>query len=129
MTLDGQNYVEKAEQVILKYSNNTDARGRNYQKITTTQIRNLLSLIIDIYNDVMNQKEEKLSDDIKGRIAYLQVRFAYESGRNKDVKNFVETAGLLAALKEIKGNRSGYILFTRYMEALVAYHRFYGGRD
>ena len=29
----------------------------------------------------------------------------------------------------IKGNKENYILFSHYMEALVAFRKFYGGRD
>ena len=66
---------------------------------------------------------------IKERIAYLKVRFLYDAGRDPKVKSFVETAKLIDIVEEIDGKRSNFMLFSRYMEALVAYHRYYGGKD
>ena len=40
-----------------------------------------------------------------------------------------ETGKRYARFKEIKGSRANYILFNHYLEALVAYHRYYGGKD
>ena len=83
----------------------------------------------DIYNQVMICQNDKLSDDLKGRIEYLRVRFMYECGREPLVKNFVEEADILPILKEINGSKKNYILFSRYMEALIAFHKYYGGKD
>ena len=45
------------------------------------------------------------------------------------VKELVEKASLLEHLEEIGNSRTQYLLFSRYMEALVAYRKFYGGHD
>lgn len=127
MIIEEGTYVKKAEQVIKQLSQNTDKRG-NVRWITTSKIRNLLAMSADIYNEVL-LSSEKLSDEQSARIDYLRVRFVYEAGRDTDVKNFVEKAQILKALEEVRGSRKQYILFNHYMEALVAYHRYYGGRD
>ena len=59
------------------------------------------------------------------------MRIAYEAGRDKDhsVRNFVEKAELFKIIDEIGENKENLMLFCRYMEALVAYHRYYGGKD
>ena len=36
---------------------------------------------------------------------------------------------LLEYLKGINGKRESFIKFTQYMEALVAFHKFFGGRE
>ena len=41
----------------------------------------------------------------------------------------MEEADILSHLDEINGSRKQYILFSHYMEALVAYRKFYGGKD
>jgi len=116
-----ENYVEEAEKVI----NEVGAKS-----FTTTKLRNLLSLSSDIYNMVIHQNGDKLTEEIKSKIEYLRVRFIYEAGRDeKGVKKLVENANLLGVLKNIKGSKKNYILFNRYMEALVAFHRYYGGDD
>ncbi|WP_329886065.1 type III-A CRISPR-associated protein Csm2 [Pseudoramibacter faecis] len=123
------NYVDKADNAIKESKKQKDKKGKFIGMVTTTQIRNLLSLISAIDNDVRSFRKEDLSDSIKGRIAYLKVRFLYDAGRDQKVKNFVETAKLIDIVEEIDGKRSNFMLFSRYMEALVAYHRYYGGKD
>ena len=126
--LTNENYVTKAEEVIEKLSRNTDRWG-NVQMVTTSKIRNLLSMSTDIYNEVRVIREDKLNDDICGRISYLKIRFVYEAGRDRDVKAFVKEAKIIECLDEIGNSKAKYLLFNRYMEALIAYHKFYGGKD
>lgn len=82
-------------------------------------------MISDIYNELLNRPEEKLDERTRERIAYLRVRFVYEAGREDTVKHFVETANILGYLQAINGKRSEFILFSRYMEALVAYFKYF----
>ena len=131
-TINETNYVDKAEKAIrsLRDKAEQQRRGRGEPKIvTTSKIRNLLAMTADIYNQVMICQNDKLNDDLKGRIEYLRVRFMYECGREVLVKNFVEEADILSILKEINGSKKNYILFSRYMEALIAFHKYYGGKD
>ncbi len=120
------NYVDLAEKVIVKEILR-DSR-RNNIVLTTSKIRNLLSLTNTLYNDVIHLTDEALSEKILGEIQYLRLRFVYEAGREKSVKDFVEKADIIKHLQRIE-TRSDLLLFCRYMEALVAYHKFNGGRD
>ena len=98
MIIEEATYVEKAEEVIKHLKENKDKRG-NPKWITTSKIRNLLAMSADIYNEVLG-KEEVLSTEVKERIDYLRVRFVYESGRDTDVRNFVQTANIIPALQD-----------------------------
>lgn len=129
MQITEQNYVEEAERVIEKLTNLKDDRNKPIPLVTTSKLRNLLAMTADIYNEVMSQNDDKLNEDICSRIEYLRVRFLYEAGREKAVKNLVKEADIIEILKHINGNRKKYILFNRYMEALVAFHKYYGGKD
>lgn len=129
MKLNEQNYVDEAEKVILNPKNLKKKNGKLVPAITISQLRNLLAMTADIYNQILNQHGERLSEDVCSRIQYLRIRFLYEAGRNKDVKNLIETAELINIVQEIAGSREKYILFSRYMEALVAFHRYHGGAD
>ncbi len=121
------NYTEKAEKVIIDLQR---SMGRNYRDFTTSKIRNILTLISEIYNDIVLEAEEELNQDYLDRIEYLKVRLVYESGREpRTVKIFTEKAGLLDLLNNIGNNKANFIRFARYMEALVAYHRFHEGRE
>ena len=101
--------------------------------VTTSKIRNLLAMTADIYNQVLVCQEEVLSDDICGRIEYLRVRFMYEYGRDdskeRKVKNFIDKTNILVLLKEVGKTKHNYILFSKYMEALIAFHKYYGGKE
>ena len=69
-----------------------------------------------------------ISEELLDRVSYLTVRFYYEAGRDEKVKSFIETAKLLPFLKGIK-TRKQYIQYYQYMEALVAFHKYHGGKD
>ena len=45
------------------------------------------------------------------------------------MRDFVEKAKLLEYIKGISSSRAEMIRFAHYMEALVAYHRFLGGKE
>ncbi|HZJ84461.1 MAG TPA: type III-A CRISPR-associated protein Csm2 [Syntrophomonadaceae bacterium] len=121
------NYTEKAEKVIIDLQR---SMGRNYRDFTTSKIRNILTLISEIYNDIVLEAEEELNQDYLDRIEYLKVRLVYESGREPQVvKPFERKAELIKLLDSIGNSKANFIKFARYMEALVAYHRFYGGKE
>lgn len=130
MRINDNNCVDKAENVI---KNLVKGARKNFKGepdiVTTSKIRNLLAMNADIYNQVLTKSSEKLDDEICERIEYLRVRFMYECGREPKVKEFVQQAEILEILKEIKQSKKNYLLFSRYMEALIAFHKYYGGRE
>jgi CRISPR-associated protein Csm2 len=75
-----------------------------------------------------------LTTDIVRDLKYLDIQFAYQSGRDNDpkkptgVKDFVTRSQLLEVLGAIK-DKETLIRFTRYMEALVAYFKYEGGKE
>ena len=128
MKINKQNYVDEAERVI-KGLIRTDKFGNSKLDLTTSKIRNILSMVSELYTDAQHSREDKLDADMVSRVQYLKMRIAYEAGRERSVKDFVLTAGLLDYAGEIGSSRQNLILFCNYMEALVAYHKFHGGRD
>lgn len=127
-----ENYVDEAERImrVLISSGTT---------VTTSKIRNLLSLVTDIYNDESIRTEDKLKPDSVVKLNLMRVRVAYEYGRDngesvgKDkvypMKDFISQAHLLEYLKGISTDRADLIRFAHYMEALVAFHRYLGGKE
>ena len=103
-----ENYVEQAENVMYDL--------RNRRSITTTKIRNLFSLVVDICSEEELRTESTLQDKSVARLKRMHVRVIYESGRDSGTKEFVN-------------DRKRLIRFTRYMEALVAFHRYFGGKE
>lgn len=117
-----EDYVDAAERVMR-------ALFANRSRITTNKMRGFLTLVNDIYNVENLRTEAKLSAESKLKLMRLRVRMVYDAGRERDVKDFVEQAKLLEYLKGVGDSREEMIRFAHYMEALVAYHRYLGGRD
>ena len=126
--LTEENYVEIARKAMTTLVERKDKWG-NTNVVTTSKIRNLLAMTADIYNDTVVLTEDELSEDIVGRINYLKVRMIYESGREPKVEELVTEAQLLERLEKIGKSRKEYLLFSRYMEALVAFRKYLGGKD
>lgn len=118
-------YVNEAEAVIQEMRQRSFRESRD--TLTMSQLRNLASLTGNIYDEVQNNDVAQVSD----KLAYLRVQFVYQSGRNAGVKKLVDLADILNILKKIqlKNDRTSIIRFCRYIEALVAYFKYYGGQD
>lgn len=131
MIITKSNYVEKAENAIIELKNKKNRMGKTVPMVTTSKIRNILAMSAQIYNDVLGVIGDELSEDINARIDYLKLRIIYEVGRDttNSVRNFVESAELIKCIEQINGSRENYRLFNNYMEALVAYHKYYGGKE
>lgn len=115
-----ENYADAAESAILRTG--TD-------RINTSKLRNLFGLFSDVYNDVRQSHSETLDAEQQNRLTGARVRMIYECGREPKVKEFVMGTDLISYALSIKNDAAKLIRFYHYFEALVAYHRFYGGRD
>lgn len=118
--LDKQSYVDEAEKVILKL----DKDKHDKIKLTTNKIRNILTLINELYA-MVNRSDKKMDEDLKSRIQYTRMRIVYEAGRDENVKEFCTKSQLLDHLKNIGDDTEDLLLVCHYMEALVAYHKYY----
>ncbi len=112
-------YVGAAEKVMQKVATS----------IKTSKLRGFLTLVIDIYNAESLRKEGKLLPESQMKLMRMRVRVVYDAGRDEGVKTFVQQAELLSYLAGIGDQREKLIRFAYYMEALVAYHRFLGGKE
>ena len=115
-------YVDSAEQVMRKVM-------EEGSRITTSKIRNLLSLVSDICNAENIRTEAELLPESITSLMMMRIRVVYEAGREPSVRAFVKEVKILEYLKDIGKSREKLINFAHYMEALVAYHRFFGGKE
>ncbi|UUX33727.1 type III-A CRISPR-associated protein Csm2 [Fundicoccus culcitae] len=129
LTIDftDESYVDDAELVILtmkKAYYNFKVSG---DELTTNQIRNLLTLTTNIYEDLLSRGPEA----VMNKLSYLRVQLVYQSGRNKAVAEFIRLAQLIEKLKIVQksGNKQDILRYCRYMEALVAYFKYHGGKN
>lgn len=129
MNISEKNYVKKAENTIDELKDLRNKNNKPIQIATTSQMRNILAMSADIYNRVMVNNGDKLTDEIVGLIEYLKIRIVYEAGRDDKVKNLVEKSEMLQIIDEINGSKKNFILFNHYLEALIAYRKFKGGKE
>ncbi|MBD8941291.1 MAG: type III-A CRISPR-associated protein Csm2 [Clostridiales bacterium] len=129
MRISENSYVKKAEETINELLDIKNKNGKPVSIATTSQMRNILAMSADIYNRVMVNSGEDLSDEIIGLIEYLKIRIVYEAGRDEKVKKFIVQSEMLKIIDEINGSKKNFILFNHYLEALIAYRRFKGGKE
>ena len=120
-------FLEKDGNKIIKNKYGEYVWKKEMKDLTTSKIRNLLSMTNALYNQALHIRGDVLDEDIMHDIQYLKMRFAYESGRERAVKEFVDKAGIMKCLNEIGNSKDELLLFCNYMESLVAYHKYYGG--
>lgn len=132
-----EDVVAKAEQVMKDLSFK-DKWGNTKISVKTSQIRKFLTAVTLLSNRITleqakNGQGTKLSDKLANEVKYLKIKIAYQAGRDttkdKAVKNFFAKAGLTERIDNIGTDVEQFRQFARYVEALVAYHKFYGGSD
>ncbi len=129
-----EDYVDKAEGLMIELS----------KVITTSKIRDLMAQVNELYNDIILEKDEKLSRNHVEAIRHLKVKMIYDAGRDREglahwerkdpklkegkLTYFFKKTGLLEMINNIGDSREKFLQYCRYFEALVAYHKFYGGK-
>lgn len=125
MELTKTNYVDQAENVIARLVRNK----KNKLVLTTSKIRNILTTSATIY-DKVRRKQGSLTEAEKADIQNLRMKLVYEYGRNEaGVQDFIDKSQLIEEIKKIGDDREKLIIYCKYIEALVAYHRYFGGQD
>jgi len=107
-----------------------------YNKIdvTTSQIRKFLTAVnvvrnkVDLYK-AKNKGAEALSKELTAEIKFLKVNLLYQAGRTDAVKQFMTVSKLDIIIDGIGDSLARFVKFTKYVEELVAYHKFLGGKD
>ena len=134
-----ENIVDKAELAIKSIRKpNKKNHDKLVLELKTNQIRKILTAVnilknkVDIYK-IANPQAKKLDEELQMEIEFLRVNITYQIGREKGkenlVREFVEKADLLNMVKDIDGDIKAFEKFCKYVEALVAFHKFYGGQD
>lgn len=99
--------------------------------LTTGQIRKFFGEVRRIDSDVIRHKDD--IPMLKPMLAYAVGRDKNDRGQNKTkIKEFVEE--LIKALDAIRYGESDKIIrdyknFVKLFESLVAYHKYFGGKD
>ena len=122
-TLNKQTYVEEAEKIIIELKESS----KEGKMISISKLRSMLSMLSGLYNQVVHSNEKYLDEDVQYDLKYCKVRFAYEAGRDPVVKRFIDKTHMMDYVDWIENNKEHFVLYYHYVEALVAYHKYYGG--
>ena len=94
----------------------------NRLKIKTTQIRKFYESLkrIDL------ESSRKSEDEIRIEVLKLKPILAYAVGRQRNIRPFYEVIN--EAISRVKG-KEDFKNFVELVKAIVAYHKFHGGRE
>lgn len=130
------NYIDQAEELVV-----TRIPTGYKTSLTTTKLRKFLNYIIDIYNQEVLRADKELTKESIQNLQLAQMRMLYEAGRDKDsvkkqnrdttymIEDFLRDFKLINYLKDIEGNREKFLDYTHYLEAIVAFFKFYIGKE
>ncbi len=132
--MDEVKVADRAQEVMNNLSD-----GGTQKMLSTSQIRKFLTAVNRITEEVNvdcieNPDDAKLQPSLQAEIKFLKVKLAYQIARSNSkwgnpVKDFAVEAKLMEEIDAIKDSIQAYRTFARYIEALVAFHKYYGGRD
>ncbi len=132
INLESFDVVAEAEKAVSAL----DKKPNGDIKLTTSQIRKFLTAVSYVHNKaelffMQNKTAKELSDDLAADVKFLKVDLLYLAGKDdsRQVKKFVDISKLPEIIDEIKNDRSKFNKLCKYVEALVAYRKFLGGKD
>ena len=95
----------------------------NTARLKTSQIRKFLDAVNTIKSKGMGRKEASFFEK---ETILLKPRLAYAAGRNKEVRPLMEV--LDPCMSKVK-DEADFFNFSRFVEAIVAYHRFHSSGE
>lgn len=121
--INSRSYAKAAELIVSKAKES--GRDSWFERLSMSKLRGIYGLITNVYTRVNKPEDfERNMTDLQ----YIKVKMAYEAGRERTVKDFLIFTGLMSALDSIK-TYDQFILYCRYAESLVAYFKFFGGKE
>ena len=124
--ITGETFAKIAERFVRQSINE---KGQPFNGLTTSKIRGIYALIMNVYTRINTPEDFEKN---KAELQYIKVKMAYEVGRDtsksKPVLSFVQDTALMRAIYSIK-TYDQFVLYCRYAESLVAYFKFYGGKE
>ncbi|WP_322820528.1 type III-A CRISPR-associated protein Csm2 [Chloroflexus sp.] len=122
--------TESSEEAVKLLVEEADRLGEELVRngLTTSQIRNIFGEVRSIEQDV-SPTDQQLSLDVQRRLLMLKPKMAYQVGRfsnNQALRELVET--LSDAIDWIGNDKNRFQTFVNLFEAILAYHRRYGGK-
>lgn len=107
---------------LVEYAEEVGDFLANKVRLKTSQIRRFLDAVTRIKSKSFGNKDV----DFERESLLLRPKLAYAAGRQDQVKPLM--AVLDPCMRKVKGEED-FLNFARFVEAIIAYHRYHGGRD
>ena len=62
-------------------------------------------------------------------VKMLKANILYQAGRDKFVQEFIDKSHIIEKIDAVGTDYKKFDLLCKYIEALVAFHKYYGGAD
>ena len=95
----------------------------NRIRLKTSQIRKFLDAVNEIKSKGIQEQNEKF---FRSECMLLKPKLAYAAGRQDEVKPLM---AVLAPCIDRVHNKEDFTRFYRFVESIIAYHRYHGGCD
>ena len=112
-----------------------DKFNNNVLLLKTGHIRKFLTSVnlvrdrVEVYK-MPGQEPDRLPPELVAEVKFLKVKLMYLVGREKNIVGaFVEKSGLIEMIDSIGDSTERFVTFAKYVQALGAFHKFYGGKD
>lgn len=109
--------------------------NNNVLLLKTGHIRKFLTSVnlvrdrVEVYK-MRGQEPDRLPPELVAEVKFLKVKLMYLAGREKNIVGaFVEKTGLIEMIDSIGDSTERFDTFAQYVQALGAFHKFYGGKD
>lgn len=112
-----------------------DKFNNNVLLLKTGHIRKFLTSVnlvrdrVEVYK-MRGQEPDRMPPELVAEVKFLKVKLMYLAGREKNIVGaFVEKSGLIEMIDRIGDSTEKFDAFAKYVQALGAFHKFYGGKD
>lgn len=98
-------------------------------KVSNSQLRNILDEVQDIFRSKPGDKQEEFEAKIQNKLELLRPKLAYLVGKqkNREQKNALRKLNVILNSAINMLAQENFETFKYFMEAIVAYHRFHEG--
>lgn len=112
-----------------------DKFNNNVLLLRTGHIRKFLTSVnlvrdrVEVYK-MQSAEPDKLPLELVAEVKFLKVKLLYLAGRDKNIVGvFADKTGLPEMIDNIGDSTERFTEFAKYVQALGAFHKFYGGKD
>jgi len=99
--------------------------------IHTTQVRKIIEMAKDVHIKISITQEEKadLKEEIQANARRMMMLLAYTAGKNPNVSSLANSLQPILAWLLENPSRGNFNRVYEFFEAIISYHRYFGGKE